>query len=106
MTKTIIVYGTQMCPWCHKMTDWLKENGIDFEYIDVGNAGISNTGTNDDSVRIWAGGDYITDGSNNLPFSVTQDGTMTATKANITGEITTQKNNNDMYLNIKNNQIL
>ncbi|OGI28052.1 MAG: NrdH-redoxin [Candidatus Moranbacteria bacterium RIFOXYA1_FULL_44_7] len=36
MTKTIIVYGTQMCPWCHKMTDWLKENGIDFEYIDVG----------------------------------------------------------------------
>ena len=36
MTKTIIVYGTQMCPWCHKMTDWLKKNGIDFEYIDVG----------------------------------------------------------------------
>ena len=81
-------------------------NYITGEYIDVGNAGISNTGTNDDSVRIWAGGDYITDGSNNLPFSVTQDGTMTATKANITGEITTQKNNNDMYLNIKNNQIL
>lgn len=32
----IIVYGTQMCPWCHKMTDWLKENDIKFEYIDVG----------------------------------------------------------------------
>lgn len=32
----VIVYGTQMCPWCHKMTDWLKENDIAFDYVDVG----------------------------------------------------------------------
>lgn len=36
MAKKVIVYGTEMCPWCHRMTDWLKENDVDFEYVDVG----------------------------------------------------------------------
>ena len=34
--KKVITYGTQMCPWCHKLKDWLKENDIEFEDIDVG----------------------------------------------------------------------
>ena len=30
------VYGTEQCPWCHKAKDWLKENNIEFEDINVG----------------------------------------------------------------------
>ncbi len=30
------VYGTDSCPWCHKAKDWLKENDIEFEDINVG----------------------------------------------------------------------
>jgi glutaredoxin-like YruB-family protein len=31
----IKVYSTPTCPWCHKAKEWLKENNIDFEDIDV-----------------------------------------------------------------------
>ncbi len=34
--RKVITYGTQMCPWCHKLKDWLRENDIEFEDIDVG----------------------------------------------------------------------
>jgi len=81
-------------------------NYITGNYIDVGNAGISNTGTDDYSIRIWAGGNYIIDGSDNLPFTVTQDGTMTATKAKITGEITTNIGGFNSYLNMNGSNIL
>ena len=30
------VYGTETCPWCHKAKDWLKENNVEFEDINVG----------------------------------------------------------------------
>ena len=29
------IYSTELCGWCHKAKDWLKENKIDFE--DPGN---------------------------------------------------------------------
>lgn len=29
------VYSTQTCLWCYKLKDWLKENKIKFEDIDV-----------------------------------------------------------------------
>jgi|TARA_B100000315_G_C14257998_1_gene442822 glutaredoxin-like YruB-family protein len=29
------VYSTSSCPWCHKAMDFLKENKIDFEEINV-----------------------------------------------------------------------
>jgi glutaredoxin-like YruB-family protein len=32
----IKVYSTDACPWCHKAKDWLKENNIEFEDINVG----------------------------------------------------------------------
>tara|TARA_Y100000294_G_scaffold148591_1_gene145030 strand:- start:536 stop:772 length:237 start_codon:yes stop_codon:yes gene_type:complete len=31
----VIVYGTPTCSWCDKVKDWLKENKVEFEYIDV-----------------------------------------------------------------------
>jgi glutaredoxin 3 len=31
----VIVYSTPTCPWCHKAKDFLKENGISFEDVDV-----------------------------------------------------------------------
>jgi len=31
----IKVYSTDTCPWCHKAKDWLKENNIEFEDINV-----------------------------------------------------------------------
>jgi len=33
--KKVIVYSTQMCPWCVKAKDWLKENHIEFENVDL-----------------------------------------------------------------------
>ena len=33
--KKVKVYSTQTCPWCHKVKDFLKENKIEFEDIDV-----------------------------------------------------------------------
>ncbi len=35
MTK-VTVYGTPTCPWCDKVKDFLKENKVEFEYVDVG----------------------------------------------------------------------
>jgi len=32
----VIEYGTEFCPWCHRAREFFKENGIEFEYIDVG----------------------------------------------------------------------
>ena len=29
------VYSTEMCPWCKKAKDFLTENKVEFEYIDV-----------------------------------------------------------------------
>ena len=33
---TVTVYSTETCPWCDKLKDWLKENKIKFQEIDVG----------------------------------------------------------------------
>jgi glutaredoxin 3 len=33
---TVTVYGTKSCPWCHKVREFLKENKVKFNYIDVG----------------------------------------------------------------------
>jgi len=29
------VYSTPTCPWCHKVKDFLKENKVEFEDINV-----------------------------------------------------------------------
>jgi glutaredoxin 3 len=29
------VYSTETCPWCHKLKDFLNENKVKFEDIDV-----------------------------------------------------------------------
>ena len=29
------VYGTPTCPHCHMAQDFLKENNVDFEYLDI-----------------------------------------------------------------------
>ncbi len=34
MTK-VIVYGTPTCPWCDRVKEFLKENNVKFEYINV-----------------------------------------------------------------------
>lgn len=31
----VIVYSTPTCPYCTMAADWLKENNIEFEYVDV-----------------------------------------------------------------------
>ena len=31
----VTVYSTSTCPWCVKLKEWLKENKIEFEEIDV-----------------------------------------------------------------------
>jgi len=35
MAKSVIVYTAPWCPWCHKVTDFLKENNVKFEEKDV-----------------------------------------------------------------------
>lgn len=30
------VYSTEVCPWCHKAKDWLKEHKIEFTDHNVG----------------------------------------------------------------------
>lgn len=35
MAKKVIVYVADWCPWCHRVTDFLKDNKIDFEARDV-----------------------------------------------------------------------
>jgi glutaredoxin 3 len=29
------VYSTEMCPWCHRLKDYLKSKGVEFEDFDV-----------------------------------------------------------------------
>ena len=52
-------------------------------------AGITGTGTNESSVRIWAGATFAN--RTNAPFRVLQDGSIHATKAYIEGEIKAEK---------------
>jgi glutaredoxin-like YruB-family protein len=33
--KRVVVYSTRSCPWCVKLKDYLKENNIRFEDVDV-----------------------------------------------------------------------
>lgn len=33
----VIVYMADWCPWCHKVTDFLKENKVEFEERNVEN---------------------------------------------------------------------
>lgn len=35
MNKNVKVYTTPTCPWCIKAKQFLKENNIDFENVDV-----------------------------------------------------------------------
>ncbi len=35
MSKKVIVYSTPTCPYCIRVKDFLKENHIEFENIDV-----------------------------------------------------------------------
>jgi len=32
---TVTVYSTPTCPWCHKVKDFLKENNIEFNDVNV-----------------------------------------------------------------------
>ncbi|MBN2372582.1 glutathione S-transferase N-terminal domain-containing protein [bacterium] len=34
--KTVKVYSTSTCPYCHMLKDFLKERNIPFEDVDVG----------------------------------------------------------------------
>lgn len=36
MTKSVKVYSTSTCPYCHMAKDFLAKNNIQFEDIDVG----------------------------------------------------------------------
>lgn len=36
MAKRIIVYSTEFCPYCVTLKNFLKEEGIEFEEVDVG----------------------------------------------------------------------
>ncbi|TBR15924.1 NrdH-redoxin [bacterium] len=35
MSKKVKVYSTGTCPWCHKTKQFLKDNNIEFEDLDV-----------------------------------------------------------------------
>ena len=35
MDKKVIVYSTPTCPFCIKVKEFLKENNVDFENVDV-----------------------------------------------------------------------
>jgi len=35
MAKSVKVYSTPSCPFCIRVKDFLKDNGIEFENIDV-----------------------------------------------------------------------
>lgn len=35
MKSKVIVYGTETCPWCGVVKQWLREHNINFEYKDV-----------------------------------------------------------------------
>lgn len=33
--KNVRVYSTPVCPWCHKVKEFLRRHGVEFEEIDV-----------------------------------------------------------------------
>ncbi len=33
--KKVTVYSTTTCPWCHRAMDFLKENKIEFEEVNI-----------------------------------------------------------------------
>jgi glutaredoxin-like YruB-family protein len=35
MAKKVVVYSTPTCPWCVRVKDFLKENKVKFEEVDV-----------------------------------------------------------------------
>ena len=35
MVKTVKIYSTPTCPWCIRTKQFLKENNIDFQNMDV-----------------------------------------------------------------------
>jgi len=35
MAKTVKIYSTPTCPWCIRTKQFLKENNIDFQNMDV-----------------------------------------------------------------------
>jgi len=35
MDKKVVVYGTPTCPFCTKVKEFLRENNVNFENIDV-----------------------------------------------------------------------
>jgi glutaredoxin-like YruB-family protein len=37
MEKKVIVYSTLTCPYCNMVKNFLAENNIDFDTVDVGN---------------------------------------------------------------------
>ncbi len=30
MAKSVVVYSAEWCPWCHRVTDFLKQNRVEF----------------------------------------------------------------------------
>jgi glutaredoxin-like YruB-family protein len=36
MPQKVTVYGTQICPWCHRTREFLKEHRVKFKDVDVG----------------------------------------------------------------------
>jgi glutaredoxin-like YruB-family protein len=35
--EDVKVFGTEACPWCHRVKAYLKEKNVEFEYVDVAN---------------------------------------------------------------------
>jgi len=35
MARKVIVYSAEWCPWCHRVMDFLRKNGVEFEERDV-----------------------------------------------------------------------
>ncbi|HID72345.1 TPA: glutaredoxin family protein [Candidatus Micrarchaeota archaeon] len=35
MTKKVVVYSSNFCPWCDKVKEFLKENNVEFEERNV-----------------------------------------------------------------------
>ena len=35
MSKSVKVYSTPTCPWCIRVKQFLKENNVDFQDVDV-----------------------------------------------------------------------
>ena len=34
--KTVVIYLTQTCPWCHRAKEYLSQKGITYTEVDVG----------------------------------------------------------------------